>query len=84
MAQFRGVLQSNRGAVSRLGQKTDGLECTVNGWGCGVCVRAWYDEERQIDVFDIYSTGGSNHKRANSYIGCVVNGEFTPVSDESE
>ena len=70
MAQFRGVLQGNRGEASRLGHKSTGLVAIVNGWKGGVRVVAQWDEEAG-DTFDVYATGGSENHYGAGYIGTV-------------
>ena len=71
MAQFRGTLQDGKGSgVSKLGHKPSGLVANLNGWHGGVCVVARWDEEYG-DSFDIYSTGGSDPRAENKYIGTV-------------
>lgn len=57
MARFRAELKSDRGAVTRTGQRN--LEATVNGWNVGVKVVAMPRPDGP-DEFFIYATGGSN------------------------
>jgi hypothetical protein len=64
MAQFRGALQGNRGAVSRLGSKQTGLRASVRGWTAGVSVYAYHDEQTGEDVFKVREDGGSHALRA--------------------
>lgn len=58
MAQFRAIIQGQKGAVSRLGNKKSGINATVNGWNLGIMVRAYHVDGR--DFFEICRTGGSN------------------------
>jgi len=59
MAQYRGT------TISKLGNKTTGLDATVNGWNIGCKVYLSYNEETGKDVLDIYVTGGSNNSKEN-------------------
>ena len=59
MARFMGVLQGNKGGVSRLGNKKSGLTVTANGWNIGIKVHCFVNEQGK-DEFQIYKTGGSN------------------------
>lgn len=58
MAQFRAVIQGQRGQASRLGSKKSGASAVVNGWRVGVRVNAYHEAGR--DVIEVYATGGSN------------------------
>ena len=60
MAQFRGIIQGQRGGVSRLGSKRSGLTAIVNGWHSGVKVYAHMDPETGKDCFEVYETAGSS------------------------
>jgi hypothetical protein len=60
MAHFRGWLQGNRGATSRLGGKQSGIRVSTNGWNLGVEVTGYFDKEKDTDVFTVVLTGGSN------------------------
>lgn len=59
MAQFRAVIQGQRGHASRLGSKNSGISASVNGWTAGVDVVAVHVAGK--DVFRVYRTGGSGH-----------------------
>lgn len=61
MAQFRAMIQGQRGEASRLGSKKSGLRAYVNGWNKGVSVYLQYDEKTGQDVVEVYKTGGSNN-----------------------
>lgn len=69
MAQFRGVVQGQRGEVSRLGGKSSGLTVKANGWDCGIEVRASYDTESGEDRFTVWVTGGSNKSVSEVELG---------------
>ncbi|MCK5605641.1 hypothetical protein KAR91_27350 [Candidatus Pacearchaeota archaeon] len=58
MAQFRGLIITNRGQVSRLGHKTTGLRLTANGWNVGCEVHLEHVDG--VDTITVYKTGGSN------------------------
>jgi hypothetical protein len=83
MAHFRAVIQGNRGESSRLGSKASGIDASVNGWTCGVAVRAAYDPITDSDYFKIFRTTGSNGGRVE-YIGEVREGKFIPHEEDKE
>ena len=81
MAQFRGVLQGNRGEASRLGHKETGLVAMVNGWSGGVRVSAQHINGE--DTFDVYATGGSSYNDGDGYIGRVTHdGKWIPANKQ--
>jgi hypothetical protein len=71
MAQYRAVISTPRGQVSRLGHKTTGMRIELNGWGVGVKVVARFDEKTQEDVFDIFKTSGSSYRPTTELIATV-------------
>ena len=58
MAQFRGLIITNRGQVSRLGHKTTGLRLTANGWNVGCEVHLEHVDG--VDTITVYKKGGSS------------------------
>lgn len=84
MAHFRGTVQGSRGVASRLGHRSSGLCVTCDGWCAGIRIWARYDSERDCDVFDVYSTGGSNHQDNGTHVVTVVEGKTPrrpPISE---
>lgn len=79
MAQFRAVIEGQRGSASRLGSKQSGMTAHVDGWNAGVTVRASVDSEGR-DVFTVYQTGGSNRVTSEKLIGRIVGGAYEPVA----
>lgn len=69
MAQFRGIIQGQRGEASRLGSKQSGLVVRCDGWHSGVRVEAANVNGR--DQFEVYVTGGSNNPSAR-HIGTLT------------
>lgn len=59
MAQFRAIIDSVRGSVSRLGHKSTGIRATCDGWNAGATVDAIHTSDGR-DVFTVHATGGSN------------------------
>ena len=57
MAQFRAECKGGGKSASRLGHKTTGISCQVNGWDAGIRVEGHYDEDLG-DVFVVYQTSG--------------------------
>ena len=77
MAQFIGILQGQRGEVTRLGGKASGLRVVANGWDSGVKVRARTETDdygNLVDVFVIEATGGSNGASPGQLIATIRNG----------
>ena len=73
MAQFRAVIQGQRGAASRLGSKNSGIDARINGWTTGVRVEA--DHENGKDVFRVFRTAGSSGRWESTLIATIVEGE---------
>lgn len=59
MAHFIGYVQGDRGPVSRLGSKKNGLNVKAHGHDFGVNVMLKYDEESDSDQGFVYATAGS-------------------------
>jgi hypothetical protein len=59
MAQFRAVIQGQKGQASRLGSKKSGIQAEVNGWNIGVEVVGTFDSITGENTFTIFKTGGS-------------------------
>ena len=59
MAQYRAIIQGNRGNVSRLGSKKSGISAEINGWNKGVFVFGRFNKETGKDEFIVEETGGS-------------------------
>ena len=66
MAQFLGTVVGQRGKVSRLGSKESGMDARVNGWLRGIWVEARVEDG--VDVFRVYSTGGSSGNAKNELV----------------
>lgn len=77
MAHFIGALQGSRGAVTRLGTPSSGINTVARGWSVGVNVQGYAQADG--DVFTIYADAGSNGHTAGMYIGTVklVDGKIT-------
>ena len=69
MAHFRGTLQSNRGAASRLGSKDDGLSTSCRGWKIGVDCFAHFNTETQRDEITVQIDGGSGPRVQTRHLG---------------
>lgn len=79
MAQYRALIQGNRGTASRLGHKADGIVADVNGWNSGVNVFGHYDGDDIGDVFDITMTTGSSGNGNQKKIGRIKLIDGKPV-----
>jgi hypothetical protein len=72
MAHFYGRIQGNRGKATRCGSKASGFEGFLNGWNEGVLIVA--DNENGEDIFNVFVSGGSNHKHSPLQIATIKNG----------
>jgi hypothetical protein len=61
MAEFRGLVQGNRGGASRLGSKSSGMVTDCDTWTFGARCRAWHNDETGENEILVYSTGGSQN-----------------------
>lgn len=77
MAHFRAVIQGTRGQASRLGDKKNGIRSVVNGWTEGVTVEATH--ANGLDIFEVWSTGGSNGTHHRQFLGTLCEGTFRPA-----
>ena len=78
MAQFRAVIQGQKGEASRLGSKKSGMCADVDGWNAGVSVRAFHLDGK--DGFRVSMTSGSSPKGNNILLGVISendDGSFT-------
>lgn len=73
MAQFLGEVQGSRGAVHRLGGKDSGMDTRCNGWNCGITVYAHTVDD--VDIFEVYRTGGSDGGRDRKLIATIRSDE---------
>ncbi len=67
MAHFRGTIEGNRGAVSRLGSRNSGLRVTAHGWGIGATVNISHFEGE--DIITIWLNAGSGHGNQRRSLG---------------
>jgi hypothetical protein len=68
MAQFRALIQGQRGEASRLGSKKSGISTHTNGWGCGVTVYGYVDNDGE-DKFRVTLTSGSGYRGVTKHLG---------------
>lgn len=69
MAHFIGVVEGNRGGVSRLGSQKSGVKASVSGWMFGVKVYLFLDTETGLDTAEIYLTDGSAQRGISRLLG---------------
>lgn len=67
MARFRATIQGQRGAASRLGSTSSGIQAYINGWDIGINVDGMAGPDN--DIFNVYLTGGSNGGSGSLFIG---------------
>jgi len=78
MARYRGILQGQRGEVSKLGSPSSGLQTRANGWNTGALVIIRPDpDDPTLDRIQVYRTGGSNGARTAGYVASWTEGKET-------
>jgi len=82
MAQFRATIKGQRGEVSRLGSKASGIQARVNGWDVGILVNANHIDGQ--DTMELYSTGGSNARCFEQFIGEILLTPDGPIFKPAE
>jgi len=82
MAQYRAVIQGNRGEASRLGNKASGITSHTDGWRSGVAVYGRH--YAGADEFQVYMTGGSNGAISERLVGKVVLIDGKPAWEPAE
>jgi hypothetical protein len=68
MARFYGEVEGTRGRASRLG--TSGMRSHTRGWNVGVEVVCTIRDD--VDVIEVYETGGSHAPSAKRLIATVT------------
>lgn len=73
MARYLGLLQGNRGKVSRLGSAKSGIEGDIRGWDIGakVTISPCHKDPNLDEVF-ISITRGSNGRGDSLYLGSFI------------
>lgn len=69
MAQFRGIVQGNRGEASRLGSKSSGMRTDCDTWDVGVMCHAQHANGQ--DLINVYRTSGSGSALSTRWIATV-------------
>lgn len=72
MSHFYAEIEGGRSEASRTGHKSTGISGHVRGWGVGVRVRGFHDDETGKDMFRIYATGGSDGHSAEQLLALVT------------
>lgn len=71
MARFQGKINTGKDKlVTRLGNATDGITISANGWETGIEVDAIVDSKNK-DLFFVYMTYGSGQAGGRERIGTV-------------
>ena len=72
MSHFYSTVEgSSRTVATRAGTKDSGISGHIRGWNVGIQVYGRYDPETGEDVFEVYSTGGSNNSSTRELLGTV-------------
>lgn len=78
MAHFyTGISGQSRTEATRIGSKNSGITAFTNGWNSGVKIYGIYDAEKDLDIFHIYATHGSNKSGSSLYLGSVYRDKET-------
>jgi len=79
MSQFYGSVRGSASSeATRQGGKSSGIEGHIRGWDQGIRVSGYVDDDGN-EVFEVYTTGGSNDASSKVYIGELKDGVFTPA-----
>ncbi len=81
MSQFYASIRGNRGEATRMGSRASGISGHIRGWDVGVRVSGW--DRFGDDVFDIYTTGGSNGD-LSAYVGTVTLVDGVPTFEPAD
>jgi hypothetical protein len=79
MARFLAAIQGMRGEASRLGSSSSGIRAQAQGWNTGVKVYGSTDGD--LDVFNIYITGGSSDTSERLHVGTLRGNTFSLAND---
>jgi hypothetical protein len=60
MSHFYGDMTGSRGEATRCGTKSSGIRAHLRGWNIGCKVYVTHDKDRDLDVIEVWKTGGSN------------------------
>jgi hypothetical protein len=72
MSRYKATIRNAGKPVSRQGHAERGIRADIRGWATGVKVIGHTSvDDDTVDVFDIYSTGGSGSS-GGGYIGLVT------------
>lgn len=72
MAHFYASINGTaRTTATRCGSKNSGINGHIRGWSVGVKVYGFHDETTGGDVFEVWSTGGSNDGAARELLAVV-------------
>ena len=75
MSQFYGSISGQgKTQVTRGGGKASGIQGHIRGWDVGIRVRGRCVEAdgEELDVFDVYLTGGSNGATPDKHLGAFT------------
>ena len=77
MSRFYADISGGRGTATRQGHAASGIRGHVRGWQCGV--RTVGRADGDIDIFEIYATGGSSGDSYGRLLGTVTIEDGTPT-----
>lgn len=82
MSRFYADITGGRGTATRQGHTASGIRGHIRGWQSGV--KVYGRATGELDVFDIYATGGSGGGESDRFIGHVLRDaegsvEFVPA-----
>jgi hypothetical protein len=87
MSRFYADISGGRGTARREGHSASGIRANVRGHSSGVKVYGRASngvgtDGQDVDIFDIFITGGSNGGQSDHFIGYVGPDGFIPYGDE--
>lgn len=77
MARFYGSVTNSRGRTATAQGQSTGQTAHIRGWHSGV--RVVSRAEGDVDVFDVYVTGGSTGGCSDTLLGTLYNGVWKPA-----
>ena len=70
MSRFYASIKGQRGEATRTGSEGSGITTHTRGWNLGVRIEGFVNE-RGMDAFNIYVTGGSTNPQRERLIATV-------------
>lgn len=82
MSHFYASIQGHRGEATRQGTKSSGISGHIRGWSIGAKVFCHYDPKRDIDIVEVYRTGGSNGRESEKRVARFIQKPYRPTPQD--